>query len=356
MNLKNSDTPLLTVILVENGDMKLKEEIKSSFESQSYPNKNIVVCNRENLNEELVKVKGKYLHICDCGMVPQNEDAYAKAIQLMEQTKATIGCYGWIDEKGINRVENGYCGTANKYALLKNILDNYSGDDKYICYGTELFNKIFNICAENDETYPIEVKDGLHNLGSVGFIVEIAMISDKVVFEPTPFFLSKPNYYGENISTIQSDELFKEISELVEKVEKIDNRLLEYIAMMCLEYELNIYSQVSRRKWEGLARNYSEHINTYYQRLFSKETIFDRMIATQCDLYCATSELDSEVKKNNTLKAQNESLKENRDWLKKKKEQQEELLNKRIVMFAIKIQRKLEKLKKQRNKNRRTTV
>lgn len=365
--IKDSNS-LLTVILIGNED----SERQRLFEAQTYPSKKIVVCDKKDINKELANIKGGYLHICEPGIIPESEEIYAKAIGIMDKAEASIGCFGWKENvESTDEVQNGYCGTGNGYAFLSNVIK--GGKNPNTSYGTGLFNKIFRIDDIEGKEYTPHIKEDLYELATTEFLIQLGDGSHKAVFEPTSLFVGKPVGYEMNYGSINGEKLFSEISKMIEKSERISDRLLEPVARMCMKYEMSILAQLKRRKWEGMCSSFEEHIKVYYNVLVPKDMLIDDLSLASYEECCLSGKLEAQTQRAESFKALSEKLTKDRDWLQKRNEglikdkewlqkknekltkdraQQEELLNKKLVRLALKIHRFFEKIKNKSKKEK----
>ena len=311
------------------------------------------------INVALAQSKGHFIHIIDGLTYPPHKDVYRNIIKKMNEEKADIGCFGYystMKPTPYNMVMNGFCGTGNTYAFLKNTLIQCGENSKYTSYGSTLYNKVFR--RQSIKGHPLwttGLNSELYALAEYSLFTQAAAVCEKVlfsseaiVFHPT---ISIPNDY-ENINF---EYLFKSLAKFIRDMANIDDRLTSKTVEMVFQYEIGLYINARRHKDEDVSSKLYEHITSYFKHLIPAGILLEKFINAESKLSIATfdnhflevklGEMNDELKiikvKNKFYEQQIAEKTEENKKIVKEYNKAKDILASRIVKIAVQIHKKI---------------
>lgn len=227
----------------------------------------------EGLNQALKQASGNFIHICDSQTRPADSNTYREIVNLMTQTQADAACLGYKSEENngtfSDQVKNGFCGTGDNTALLREIFSDSGIDSEYTSYGNQLFNKILRRTDSSFAAWQKGFQTDLSDLADRNFLIQSGLAFKKVVFDSKAFFIKAEdlNSIQNKIKIINPENYFISISTFLKNVEVNCPRLYKRAVQICMEHEISLAAQAYNMSMPELGQKLSEHILSFYSDL-----------------------------------------------------------------------------------------
>lgn len=285
----------------------------------------------EAVNLGISASSGEYVHFCT-GRETLQPGLYQSILEKMAAEDADVACFGWQDHAGVQMSGSAFNGVGNMQAFLELMLTDCGAAGEFGGYGPQLWNKVFHRRVFYlDEVY-IGASSECFGLMEPIWMTNLALNCQSAVFTSECMMKREvPASDYTQVETLDFPALCKHEKAALAFAEKYSTYTYKQMLQLFFAYEIRLMLLCRERKMVKMAAAIENHLTDFYGVPYEEKHAVQTYIRAehqQKTIAGLRQDVSLQSKKVAALASRNESLQQDRDWLKKRTESQAQRLEK----------------------------